>query len=298
MRGALSSFHKRHTMPERWIEHRGQQAADRIGELLRSGKPCMVARIGGIELSALIRIRQSRHTLHRIFNKNKREKAFQALQSNTGFFPLEPHTLERFHDLMCQDLGSIDILGSWRRREWFFRKELRQAVKIPLEDIEPYLNPVPWTQALHNRKVLVVHPFSESIQEQYRNRELLFKNNDILPQFELITLKAVQTIAGTPTPFRSWFEALDSMQQQIAAIDFDVAILGCGAYGLPLAAAVKQMRKQAVHMGGPTQILFGIKGKRWESNPRIAPLMNEHWIRPKPSETPQRASTIEGGCYW
>ena len=47
-------------------------------------------------------------------------------------------------------------------------------------------------------------------------------------------------------------------------IDFDVAIIGCGAYGFPLAAKLKQAGKQAIHLAGATQLLFGIKGKRWE----------------------------------
>jgi threonine dehydrogenase-like Zn-dependent dehydrogenase len=39
------------------------------------------------------------------------------------------------------------------------------------------------------------------------------------------------------------------MIDEIGKIDFDVAILGCGAYGLPLAAAIKGMGKQAIHLG-------------------------------------------------
>ena len=45
-------------------------------------------------------------------------------------------------------------------------------------------------------------------------------------------------------------------------IEFDVAIIGCGAYGLPLAVEAKRMGKQAIHMGGATQVLFGIKVNR------------------------------------
>lgn len=38
--------------------------------------------------------------------------------------------------------------------------------------------------------------------------------------------------------------------------DFDVAIIGCEAYGFPLAARLKRAGKIVVHMGGATQILF------------------------------------------
>ena len=47
---------------------------------------------------------------------------------------------------------------------------------------------------------------------------------------------------------------------------FDIAIIGCGAYGLPLAAKLKKEGRQAIHLAGVTQLMFGIKGKRWEEN--------------------------------
>ena len=55
-----------------------------------------------------------------------------------------------------------------------------------------------------------------------------------------------------------------------------------------------------VHMGGATQLLFGIMGKRWEG-PLVGgypSLTNEHWTRPLPEERPPRYETVEGGTYW
>ena len=133
---------------------------------------------------------------------------------------------------------------------------------------------------------------------QYKKRELLFANKDVLPAFELITLKAVQTIAGEQADFETWFDALAYMEHKIDQIDFDVAIIGCGAYGFPLAAYCKKIGKKAIHLGGATQILFGIKGKRWDDLPEVNKFYNEHWVRPLPEETPQQNKKVEGGCYW
>jgi hypothetical protein len=110
----------------------------------------------------------------------------------------------------------------------------------------------------------------------------------------------VQSIAGNQCGFPTWFDALEHMRAQIAATEFDVAIIGAGAYGLPLAASVKRMGRQAVHLGGATQLLFGIRGRRWEveSPDDIAPLFNEHWVRPSVEETPENRELVEGGCYW
>jgi hypothetical protein len=155
-------------------------------------------------------------------------------------------------------------------------------------------------EALSGRRVLIVHPFVESIKRQYRRRERLFHDVQVLPEFDLITLRAVQSIAGTPTEFCDWFEALEYMKRKIAKESFDTAIIGCGAYGFPLACYVKRLGKQAIHLGGITQILFGIIGKRWEGSyhSSIKGLINEYWVRPLPEERPTFASRVESGCYW
>jgi hypothetical protein len=89
------------------------------------------------------------------------------------------------------------------------------------------------------------------------------------------------------------------MCSEITKADFDVAIIGAGAYGMPLANFVKMtMGKLAIHMGGATQILFGIKGKRWNDVPKIKSMFNEHWINPSVAERPAGAEKVEGGSYW
>jgi hypothetical protein len=196
-------------------------------------------------------------------------------------------------------MREIDVLGSWLKQEIFFDEQLKNSKKVVLEDLEPFFCTNPWTRALEGKKVLVVHPFTTTIESQYEKRHLLFENN-LLPNFELTTVKAVQSVAGAETEFKDWFEALDSMKNKIDAEDYDIAIIGAGAYGLPLAAHVKRMGKKAVHLAGATQLLFGIKGKRWEEY-IVWPytnLFNEHWVRPASNEQPQNASKVEDACYW
>jgi hypothetical protein len=125
----------------------------------------------------------------------------------------------------------------------------------------------------------------------------------MLPEFELRTLRAVQSIAGERTDFATWFDALHWMEQQMDAVDYDVCLVGCGAYGFPLAAHAKRTGHKAVHLGGSLQLLFGIRGQRWES-PQYndeydySRLMNEHWVRPAADERPRDAEQVEGACYW
>ena len=113
------------------------------------------------------------------------------------------------------------------------------------------------------RKVLVVHPFADTIRSQYARREKIFENPDMLPQFDLQVYRSVSSFSGIKTNFKDWFEALDKMKSDIAKLDFEVALIGCGAYGFSLAAFIKRdLGRTAIHLGGVTQILFGIKASR------------------------------------
>ena len=51
------------------------------------------------------------------------------------------------------------------------------------------------------------------------------------------------------------------MENEISGIDFDICILGCGAYGLSLAATIKRMGKKAVHMVAVLSSFLVLKGK-------------------------------------
>ena len=83
---------------------------------------------------------------------------------------------------------------------------------------------------------------------------------------------------------------------EIEKHDFDICLLGCGAYGFPLAAHVKRLGKKAVHIGGALQLLFGIKGRRWDRE--FSSIYNDAWVRPEENEKPRNANSVEGGCYW
>ena len=287
----------------------GQAASDAIKERLLAGAPTMVGRLGAVELACL----ENHRAIHRRATIGRsadyirgRSRAFweweegirSDLRQNAGFFPTDPDSLERFSRQMLDDLSCVDVLGSWLRAERQFATYLEGAVKVRLRDLEPYYQRDPWTEALAGRTVLVVHPFAATITSQYSRRHELFADPRVLPDFELKTLTAVQSAAGAETEFASWFEAFERMRDEISETSFDVALIGCGAYGFPLAAHVKRLGRAAVHLGGACQILFGIKGKRWDDHPEISAMYNEHWVRPDPSERPAGYLAVEDGCYW
>lgn len=286
-------------------------ANNMIYEKLLDESPVMISRFGQTEINCMVNYLG-------VSNKENQKSIMKFISGKTlpwwwnksiiiqmriwsGFFPNTIEMIEKFCVLMISDLHEIDILGSHLMEESFFNNNLINAKRVVLEDLEPMFASRPWTWALKGKNVLVIHPFIETIELQYKKRELLFDNN-LLPEFNLLTIKAVQSIAGSSTEFNDWFEALESMKSKINDIEFDICIIGCGAYGMPLAAHVKRIGKKSIHLGGATQLLFGIKGRRWVDNPILyypyVNLFNEHWTYPLIINKPDGASKVEDACYW
>ena len=93
------------------------------------------------------------------------------------------------------------------------------------------------------------------------------------------------------------------MCKDVSKLDFDIALIGCGAYGFPLGNFIfKKMKKTAIQLGGTVQVFFGIKGKRWEGQfdeCDYRKFFNNYWVRPSDEETPlDDAKNVENGCYW
>lgn len=223
------------------------------------------------------------------------------LWDTPGIFPETYELFLRFHKIFTESIAQADLLGLLKCP--YEKSTIETYGESPLlcnlSDLEPYFSPTPWSAHLKGKKVLVVHPFQKSIQQQYRvGREKIFINQSVLPEFDLITLRPPQTICGNTDGFVDWVEAYESTMGKIGKIDFDVAIVGSGSYGLPIGAYIKSLGKTCVHLGGSTQNLFGITGNRWMKMPQFRAMMNPYWVRPLDEERPQNWENAENGCYW
>ena len=265
---------------------------------IRDGRPLMVARYGSNEGRLTADVMAVKLGIKKKVNK----VYFNAVCSNAGFFPNSPDMAIKFGELMTKCSKNVDVLGHW---DFYYSDYLadcvcRQDVKLTrLRNLEPYCSEHPWSSALKGKKVVVVHPFDKQIIHQYEKRDSLFSNKQVLPEFNLRVVKAVQTIAGEKdSRFDTWFDALQYMYDEVMSEPFDVAIIGCGAYGFPLASMIKDAGKVAIHLGGATQLLFGIMGKRWEDRDYVKALLNDSWEYPDPEFKPKNADKVENGCYW
>ena len=269
-----------------------------IKKWILEGKPRMIARYGSNEAY----VTAETIGVNLGIKKKIRKKLLLSIYRNAGLFPYGEKTAIEFGNLMVDVSKEVDLLGAWKTimQDYLINEVCSKNVKLThLSSLEPYYEEnIPWTSALKGKKVLIIHPFNKTIEEQYKRRDKIFANKNILPEFDLYTLKAVQTIAGEKDErFKHWFEALDYMYNEALKIDFDVAIIGCGAYGFPLAAKLKRAGKITIHLGGAVQILFGIKGSRWD-NGEVSKFYNEYWVRPDDKDKPQNANNVENGCYW
>ena len=297
-----------------YVDLSDQEANDYIYRLLinNSGSGLMLSKFGTIELGNIVACHYEKHPWTKEYFRDVLHynatfgfgRASKRLCFNSGFFPYDVKLGCNFYDRMLEDMSQIDVLASYIYQEKYVNQFLTGVKKrVNLDGFyAPFMFRTPWTKALKGKRVLVVHPFVESIRYQYKhNRTKLWSNPDVLPEFkELVTLKAVQSVADAKEqPYKNWFEALKYMEDEISKLDFDVAIIGCGAYGMCLAAHVKRMGKVAIHLAGWTQMLFGVYGNRWiKDQPEYAKYINKYWIRPNENERPKGAGKVENGCYW
>lgn len=274
----------------------GEAGNKLICELLNSNQPFLVGRLGYVESAiagvalTMREIRVGRFIFDRIKYK---------MYVNEYFWPRDDDMLLKQGHLCLDALPDFDLYICWNTfLEKYFSRFLTSpsAMCADFSSLEPFCFDQPWSSALKDKKVLVICPFPETVKRQYAKRALIWADKEVLPDFELHTLKAIYGRSSAPDS-PSWFDALDAMFQDAMQIEFDVALLACGPFAVPLGHRFKQAGRSAITMCGVTQILFGIKGRRWDDRPYISKFYNSAWCRPDPKELPEFVKSVEKGCY-
>lgn len=279
-------------------------ASGALSDMIRGGEPFAVGRLGLFELAAM--------RMYEFGIKKKYSLVMNNIYNCAGFFPNDISYGYEFNDCMKDAMSVMDIqAANTNVIENYFIDHYLPKEAVVCDSFNLFevckLGNDSWTKALKGKKVLVVTSFPDSVKVQYEKREKLFLGTDILPEFDLKTYKPLMTVGNLKDDrFDNWFEALYFMAEEILNIDFDIALLGCGAYGYPLAAEIKRGGRQAVHMGGTIQLMFGIMGKRWDGTrpgsdgkmrADVAKYYNDDWIYPI-EEKPADADKVEYGPYW
>ncbi len=278
--------------------------SDDIAECIENKKPMLLARLGGTEGAIAGQYCDKELGLTDVYNKATLDWLF----TTSGFFADDYEdkivAVDRYAALTIEGMSECDYLSAmWPPRiymPYFFKKFAKNATPT-FTDLGPYFDmetEKTWVRALKGKKVLVINSFTKSIEYQYKRKDKLVEDKKFeLPEFELITYKTYVTQVGErPGCFKNSFEVLDKMLSDIKNIDFDVALIGAGAYGFPLAVEIKRMGKVAIETCGRTPLFFGIYGER-DVQQGIEKYMTDAWIRPM-EQPPEKFKQVENGCYW
>jgi len=165
------------------------------------------------------------------------------------------------------------------------------------EGLEPFvLGNKGWHNFLSDKTVLCVSPFSETVKSQSQKFNKIWNGATI---GNVVTVTCPYSEALTGQEPKPWQEKLSYMLEEINKLDFDFATVGCGGLSLSVCKHIKQMGKPCVHLGGGNQLLYGIRGRRWDDGfAKHDWYGTDNWVRPLSEETPVGIHLVEGGCYW
>ncbi|MFR3754388.1 MAG: hypothetical protein ACLTW9_22845 [Enterocloster sp.] len=203
-----------------------------LKEALKGNEPFMFGRHGVNEVFIALHGMLLENGVIENMNSGKLEVACM----HSGFFPNTQENYIKFNKLIIDASSQCDLYGTLRMtgEDYYIKHFMPKNVKLTHTNMMDFWRyDEPFTYALKGQKVLVVHYLANQIKDQYEKRESLFDNPKILPEFQLQAMPAVQTIAGNRDErFESWFDALNYMYEQTKNYDYDIALLGCGAYGM------------------------------------------------------------------
>jgi len=245
-----------------------------------------IVRFGNVEMQALLQ---------------KDDSVYYQMYSNAGFYVKEKKKEKEIFkkwknlyvagiyncDLMLDVVSchSFQILGDLLNRLNTWRPTL------------PYIEDPKW----HIENIImeykgtigIVSYFKKDIENQLSKMDKIW-GKEIKNKF--IVVKSENTITGNE-PDDHWLQTFNKLKKRVKKEkEPGLWLLSCGCYGVPLCEEIKNDGKKAIYLGGLLQLLFGLKGKRWDNRTEVKRNYNQHWVYP--SEKPKNAENVENACYW
>lgn len=266
------------------------------GIMKRPG-PLLVGRIGGSDYELVAR---HFHDPHCFASEAAYAKAVERVMQFNGYFDLE-NRQDNFSKFLDDNVGyykRADCLTYGGAR--LIRRFARNAFKQPEGKFLEYICAgkdliqysfiealIPFLQSFQDwgqeKTILIVSPFSRSLELQYRRRNHLIKGYRF-PDFQLATCSSPITYS-TPTDSKAtlrvvtgnWHEECQVMASRIAEIQFDIALLSCASYTMFLGDFIRStLGKKAIYLGGMLNPMFNIYGRRYDTA-FFNDLMNLEW---------------------
>lgn len=144
-----------------------QELNNQIYTSIQKSSPFLAGKIGSTELLVCLW-----HLGWRLWSRLGIKLSWNSteyLEIGAGIFPWTPESYHKFATSYITALGKIDCLGIWHNEgEMKLISTFVTETKIGnFLGLEPYLiSQKPWTQALANKKVLVVNAFAKILAQQ------------------------------------------------------------------------------------------------------------------------------------
>jgi hypothetical protein len=275
--------------------HAGSAAAFFSARLVEPGG-WFWGRIGGSDFDAVARLISSKRSSFLVNYLGKLESRLKSDRNNVrqlnGFFDLNAATFETtfqtYISTLDQSYGQTDglLYGGRPLIDHFNgesnRKTFSTGYADALVSAKDHMT-YEFIEAIHpffattkdwmaGKKVLVVSPFSRTIELQFSKRDSLFQDFRY-PSFDLVTYDTPITYnnaedvrnSAISSRTSNWVDELALMKQEIRKLDFDVALLSCGSYAGPLGVEIASQGKKAIYIGGVLNVLFNIFGQRYNT---------------------------------
>jgi hypothetical protein len=240
------------------------------------------------------------------------------IEQNAGIFPATAASIDAWCKAYTGALHDLTGLAAgwykpvWHLEDSFLRKFAPQAFRTPLRSLEPYYHACQdrWTHHLKGRRVAVVSSFTATIEKQIRGGRLArvwgeseaegLAAPDISWSFVRTGYSPVTALGycGWPAGVVDWQGAVAYTVAKVLESGAEIALVGCGGIGMLIGSELRRHGVSVLVLGGAIQVLFGLKGKRWETHSVISKFWNDAWRWPAADEIPGGARFVEGGCYW
>ena len=285
--------------------------AHTICKQFKMNRPFLIGRNGSTELEILS------YVLKNGDNCLFPEQLMKRLELYSGIFPATQESVSLWVKEYKMALASCDMIAEgWyeplkHEEKYILDSIIPERKKIMLRNLEPYyVKPqLRWSSLLEKKTVAIINSFAQTCEEQTYLSKAIWPTDtqSLLPsstKWVPIQTYFPPNIAGSNNEVswnvESWNTAVEQIVKQVEEERYhiDIAIIGCGALGMIIASKLKEMGIQCIVMGGALQILFGIRGKRWDTHPVISKFFNDAWVVPPDSCKPLGFKKIEGGCYW
>ncbi len=276
-----------------------------IGNLLEATDPIFIGRLGGSDTEAVAALLEAQETTTNVWSSIYKHRTIT--ERLNGFYDKS-----RSGDLFIRYLNELQESYTTLRNAFFCTKRLN-AIYFPEFAPEPIVDfraglellvnkvdgiggglvayPYAFVERLSRancimqtlsrfvagKKLLIVSPFEESIKFNSNRIDEIFKSFSF-PKTEVLIQRTPITYAGLPAefyPHNNWFETVDWLKDRISHLDFDLALLSCGSYAMPIGCFIeKSLQRKAIYIGGVLQLMFGILGRRYADNTFFTDMLN------------------------